>query len=87
MEYNLHKLLKILPTDYECFGGKVKRWENPNEEYPDCSCGCKYFIKLRECLGNDWGLCANPKSPRKGLLTWEHMSGYKCFEMKEEENG
>lgn len=37
----------------------------------DCSCGCRYFIELDG--QGDWGVCQNPKSPRSGLLTWEHM--------------
>jgi hypothetical protein len=28
----------------------------------------------------DWGVCTNPRGPRKGLLTWEHQAGYGCFE-------
>jgi hypothetical protein len=24
-------------------------------------------------LAFDWGVCTNPRSPRAGLLTWEHM--------------
>jgi len=37
----------------------------------DCSCGCRYFENLQ--ASGDWGVCENPKSPRAGLLTWEHM--------------
>lgn len=38
-----------------------------------CSCGCLYFLRLSpENLG-DWGVCGNPQSPRKGMLTWEHQ--------------
>lgn len=85
MDINLRSVLKILPSDYSCYGGQIKRWENSDESYPDCSCGCKYFIALKETLGNDWGICANPKSPRAGLLTWEHMAGYKCFEEQNEQ--
>lgn len=79
---NLHKSLIILPTDYNDFGGCVKRWENPNLQYPDCS-ECKHFASLRESLGNDWGVCTNLKGPRKGLLTWQYMAGFGCFESKE----
>ena len=49
-------LLKILikkEEDYEPFG-KVIRWENESEYYPDCSMGCKYFNKLDGELGADW---------------------------------
>jgi hypothetical protein len=37
----------------------------------DCSCGCRYFFEIKE--EPDWGICTNPKSPRAGLLTWEHQ--------------
>lgn len=44
----------------------------------DCSCGCRFFFDLQ---GNaDWGICCNPDSPRRALLTWEHMGcpNFKC---------
>lgn len=44
----------------------------------DCSCGCKFFYELQD--SGDWGVCFNPESPRKGLLTWEHMG---CFQYKQ----
>ena len=76
------KDLKILPTDYFEYGGQVERWKDKTQDYPDCS-GCKYFVKndpSRDSLGNNWGVCDNPKSPRSGLLTLDHMAGYGCFE-------
>jgi len=79
---NLFKSLRILPTDYSEYGGEIKRREIPEKDYPDCSCGCKHFIKLQEPFSNDWGVCANPKSARAGLLTWEHQAGLNCFEKK-----
>lgn len=79
MKHELSKVLKILPTDYTDYGGKVKRWEDPNRTYPDCSNGCKFFVPLDSDLSNDWGVCSNPKSPRAGLLTWEHQAGVDCF--------
>ena len=43
----------------------------------DCSGGCMKFYALQhrdgEWLGYDWGVCANPKSHRCGLLTNEHQ--------------
>ena len=75
MEINHSDLLKItkrLPEDYKPFG-EVKRWENPNLNYPDCSCGCKYFIPLKGDLGSDWGVCFNKNSHRYSLLTFEHQ--------------
>jgi hypothetical protein len=74
-------LLKIVvkkEEDYEPFG-KVIRWANESQDYPDCSMGCKYFNKLSGDLGFDWGVCANPKSHRCGLLTFEHQ-GCRKFE-------
>lgn len=80
MKYeDLFKILKILPSDYTDYGGSVKRWENENENYPDCSCGCKFFIALKDPFQYDWGVCSNPNSPRAGLLTWEHQAGKDCF--------
>jgi hypothetical protein len=79
---NLFLCLKILPTDYEEYGGEVKRWKDPEKNYPDCSSGCKFFVPLQEPFSNDWGVCANPNSSRKGLLTWEHQAGFDCFENK-----
>ena len=67
--------VKKLPSDFEPFGERSREadWG------PDCSCACKHFLKLRGSLGYDWGVCANPKSPRAGLLTFEHQ-GCKGFE-------
>jgi len=79
MKHELNKVLKILLTDYTEYGGEVKRWEDPNRTYPDCSNGCKFFVPLNEDLGNNWGVCSNPQSPRAGLLTWEHQAGLDCF--------
>jgi hypothetical protein len=38
-----------------------------------CSCQCYFYHPLRGDRGMDWGVCTNPKSPRAGLLTFEHM--------------
>jgi hypothetical protein len=80
----LFSVLKILPTDYEEYGGEVKRWADPQKDYPDCSRGCKHFVKLEGDLGYDWGVCSNPNSPRAGMLTWEHQTGVNCFEKEDE---
>ncbi len=75
----LRAVLKKLPTDYEPYG------ERPDDERgPDCSTGCRYFIPLQGKLGADWGICMNPKSPRAGLLTWEHQG---CKEWADEDDG
>ena len=75
----LWKILKVLPTDYTDYGGECVRWESMDKAYPDCSCGCKFFHELDGEKGSDWGVCTNPKSPRAGLLTWEHQAGEGCF--------
>ena len=80
---NLFESLRVLPTDYAEYGGDVERWKDPTIDYPDCSRGCAYWVSLNGSLGNDWGVCANKKAPRAGLLTWEHMAGFLCFEKKE----
>lgn len=78
----LWTILTRLPTDYTDYGGEVERWAD-NGAYPDCSCGCKYFLPLEGDLSSDWGVCGNPSSPRAGLLTWEHQTGRGCFEQEE----
>jgi len=40
----------------------------------DCSSDCKFFHELAGVRGQDWGVCFNSKSPRSGLLTFEHMA-------------
>ena len=78
---SLSRCLKILPTDYEEYGGEVKRWKDPEMAYPDCSSGCRHFVSLE---GNpDWGVCSNPSAPRAGMLTWENQAGLGCFEKGE----
>jgi len=79
---NLFDVLIRLPTDYTDYGGSVERWAD-NGSYPDCSCGCKYFVPLDGDLGSDWGVCRNPIAPRAGLLTWEHQTGRGCFEYED----
>jgi hypothetical protein len=78
----LWQVVKRLPTDYTEYGGKVKRWEDVEGYYPDCS-GCQRFHRLHNVTesswDSDWGVCANPDSPRAGLLTWEHQAGVGCF--------
>lgn len=68
----LLEMVRRLPQDYKPFG-KLERWLNPEEDYPDCSMGCKYFIELKGELGNDWGICCNKNSHRYSLLTFEHQ--------------
>ena len=75
----LWRIAQKLPSDFEPYGERDR-----DADYgPDCSCGCRHFIKLADDLGNDWGICANPASPRCALLTFEHM-GCKQFEPEDE---
>jgi len=77
-------ILKRLATDYTDYGGQVERWKSTKLDYPDCSCGCKWWVPLydekNDWADSDWGVCTNINSPRSGLLTWEHQAGFKCFE-------
>lgn len=61
------EVCRKLPSDFVPYG------ERPREEGPDCSEGCRYFVPLAGRLAFDWGVCGNPKSPRAGLLTFEHQ--------------
>lgn len=80
----LHELLwtlcRKLPTDFTPYGARDR---DTVEQCADCSCGCVHFVPLVGELGNDWGICANPKSPRAGLLTFEHQ-GCPQFEAEAE---
>ncbi len=71
----LWKIVRKLPTDFEPYG-QVKR-----ETFCDCSGGCRWFHVLAGRRGQDWGVCANAKSPRAGLLTFEHQG---CLEFEED---
>jgi hypothetical protein len=74
----LLKLVKRLPSDFQPYGKRDR-----DADYgADCSCGCRFFLPLEGALGCDWGVCANPRGPRRGLLTFEHM-GCKAFRGKE----
>ena len=75
----LFSICKRLPTDYKDYGGEILRWADGND-YPDCSCGCRWFLPLEGELGSDWGVCSKLDGPRAGLLTFEHQAGRGCFE-------
>ena len=63
------QLVQIMPkrkTDFEPYGKR-------DREGPDCSCGCNFYHTLSGDVASDWGVCTNPKSPRVGLLTFEHQ--------------
>ena len=82
----LWSICKTLPTDYDPWG-EVKRWEDPNAIYPDCSGGCKWARWLEDIKDNpismDWCVCTNPQSPRCGMLTFEHQG---CLLGEEDED-
>ena len=82
--HRLHELLlelcTPLPTDFEPWGERSR--ESEEDWGPDCSCGCLHFLQLVWPLGADWGVCANPRSPRAGMLTFEHQ-GCREFEYDE----
>lgn len=66
----------ILKTDYTDYGGEIEKWEIPDEDYPDCSVGCKWFAST----GDGFGICKKPDGPRESLLTFKHQAGKDCFE-------
>ena len=75
------KSCKRLPTDFEPYGKRSRE----NDWGPDCSCECKFNIELEGDLGYDWGVCFNPKSPRNGLLTFEHQGCKEFQQIKEKD--
>jgi hypothetical protein len=76
--WHLHAVCRHLPTDFEPYGFRGR-----DDGGNDCSCGCRFFLPL-QCQPSDWGVCANPNSPRVGLLTFEHQ-GCHHFEMRPDE--
>ena len=76
----LRSIVKALPSDFEPWGERSR-----DEDWsPDCSCGCRWFVPLEGMLRYDWGVCYNPASPRRGLLTFEHQ-GCQEFEDGDED--
>ncbi len=73
---SLHNQLHLVciqrPTDFAPYGIRLRN-------SADCSCGCRHYVLLEGKEGADWGVCANPRSPRAGLLTFEHQ-GCEFFE-------
>lgn len=78
--YSLHSLflnsVKRLWSDFEPYGKRSRE-----EDGPDCSCGCRWFLTVEGNLGLDWGVCSNPNSPRFSLLTFEHQG---CLEYEDD---
>ena len=71
-------VVKKLPSDFAPWGEQSRE----EEWAPDCSCGCRWYVRLEPGLQLDWGACRNPASPRCGLLTFEHQ-GCRHFEADE----
>jgi hypothetical protein len=61
------QIVRRLETDFEPFG-KV-----PQDGQPDCSNGCRHFVKLAHGTADHWGVCSNRESPRTGMLTFEQQ--------------
>src|SRR5262245_17680454 len=76
---SLHDMLHLVCihrlTDFAPFGIRQRN-------SADCSCGCRHYVLLEGDEGADWGVCTNPRSPRAGLLTFEHQ-GCEFFEPDE----
>lgn len=76
---HLCEIVRKLPEDYDVWSeGKVERWADSDQAYPDCSMGCKHAQWLEK---GDWCVCSNPESHRCGLLTFEHQ-GCQKFEQE-----
>lgn len=68
----LWQACRKLPSDFEPYG--QRKWQGQREGQPDCATCC-WFLELFRTWP-DWGACANPQSPRIGLLTfWEQGCG------------
>ena len=71
-------IMKRLPSDFAPWGERSRE----GDWGPDCSCGCRWYVRLEPGLQLDWGVCRNVASPRCGLLTFEHQ-GCRQFEADE----
>lgn len=71
----LLEVMRRLPSDFAPWGERSRE----TDWGPDCSCGCRWYVRLEPGLQLDWGVCRNPASPRCGLLTFEHQ-GCRHFE-------
>ena len=74
----LWRVCRKLPSDFEPFG--ERHWDGKARDKLDCGT-CRWFQALLRPGRLDWGTCANPNSPRAGLLTfWEQG----CLQFEEE---
>ncbi len=67
----LWRVCRKLPSDYEPYGQRKR--EGQRKDQADCS-GCRWFQPLLRYGVLDWGACANPDSPRAGLLTFREQA-------------
>jgi len=66
----LWEACRKLPSDWEPQG--QRKWLGEREARPDCATCCWFVRMISGAEWPDWGACANPESPRAGLLTfWE----------------
>lgn len=79
----LREALTSLPGDYRPWG-QVERWAEAGQAYPDCSMGCRWYVPVEGMAGANYGVCTNPASHRRGLLTFEHQ-GCQQFELDPED--
>ena len=76
----LFDIAKRMPTDLQPYGHRAPTANGVTQL--DCSCNCKFFIRLADGAGFDWGVCVHLQSLRAGLLTYEHF-GCPLFELLE----
>ncbi len=69
----VHQLLLDLVVTKESDFAPYGKRDREGEHWQDCSCGCRHFATLEGPLSADWGVCLNRRSPRAGLLTFEHQ--------------
>ncbi len=46
-------VVKTLPSDFAPWGERSRE----EEWAPDCSCGCRWYVRLEPGLQLDWGVC------------------------------
>ena len=61
MHESLHTICRHLPTDFEPYGKRVRTG-------PDCSYGCRHFLKLPGDLAYDWGGVYQRTQPAFGVI-------------------
>lgn len=78
LDDRLWRACRLLPDDFRPWGEVDKEDPSaPGGSWHDCSSGCVHFLALQDTaeapISLDWGVCANPRSHRWGLLTFEHQ--------------